>query len=513
MSKILLPQLITMLASSSGKSKKQAEAFLKAFFNTISEGLAAHDSIKIKGIGTFKVTRIEARKSKDVSTGEDVQIPPHFRVNFKPADTLAAKVNKEFAWLEVIELSENLSNTEIDDLKVKREESGQVVSDKKEPILEKKEEEPLKVEDPIVEIEGNLLNDEEYEPNAASSMQTKNSGVDLPDASWSVTINDELTEKEEQQSEKLGEELEEEFGVPEPTEPFGPIDPQDPEPGEPIPEESIQQEVLPSDVIEAEERLPDFDPYAVVQEKGAMYPLTQNSEVSSPINMENAHSANLDNFATKEDIKIVKRNIKKLRRTIDENDLNNAKRSRNILIWSVVISLLIMVGCFFIFYYILTTKFIKQEPAAVEKVETPSSQIDQDDEEYAPTTVNGISSAVTVSSPVSENNKGTQKNIATTPETAAPTTPSDIKAMDKITKTRYLTSMAKDYYGNFNFWPYIYMENEAKLGHPHPDRIKPGTSVVIPDITLKYDIDTTNPKEIEKAKKLATDIYHRFASK
>lgn len=89
----------------------------------------------------------------------------------------------------------------------------------------------------------------------------------------------------------------------------------------------------------------------------------------------------------------------------------------------------------------------------------------------------------------------------------APTKPSDQKQYDTITKTRYLTTMAKDHYGNYHLWPYIYKENAAFLGHP--DRIRPGTRVVIPDLK-KYGINPNNPADIAKAKQLGTQIYAKY---
>lgn len=98
-----------------------------------------------------------------------------------------------------------------------------------------------------------------------------------------------------------------------------------------------------------------------------------------------------------------------------------------------------------------------------------------------------------------------QQVAQTTPE--VPTQPSDQPVYDTISKTRYLTTMAKDHYGNFHLWPYIYKENEKILGHP--DRIKPGTQVVIPDLA-KYGVDPRNPKDIAKAKQMGLDIYARY---
>lgn len=93
---------------------------------------------------------------------------------------------------------------------------------------------------------------------------------------------------------------------------------------------------------------------------------------------------------------------------------------------------------------------------------------------------------------------------------AAPTQPSDNdknakaepekkqkKVYDTITTKRFLTTMAKEHYGDYNLWPYIYDENAAILGHP--DRIKPGTKVVIPPAS-KYGIDASNPACVAKAK-------------
>jgi len=95
-------------------------------------------------------------------------------------------------------------------------------------------------------------------------------------------------------------------------------------------------------------------------------------------------------------------------------------------------------------------------------------------------------------------------------EIEAATKPSDEKVYDTIGEHRYLTTMAKDHYGNFNLWPYIYEENKGFIGHP--DRIKPGTKVVIPPLS-KYGVDPKNPADIKKAKRLGIEIYARYKGK
>ena len=78
---------------------------------------------------------------------------------------------------------------------------------------------------------------------------------------------------------------------------------------------------------------------------------------------------------------------------------------------------------------------------------------------------------------------------------------------DTVSTTRYLTTIAREHYGNFNFWPYIYFENESILGHP--DRIIPGTKVVVPDLA-KYGVDANNKEDEKIAKQKGIEIYSRF---
>lgn len=78
---------------------------------------------------------------------------------------------------------------------------------------------------------------------------------------------------------------------------------------------------------------------------------------------------------------------------------------------------------------------------------------------------------------------------------------------DTVSTTRYLTTIAREHYGNYNFWPYIYLENQSILGHP--DRITPGTKVVVPELS-KYGVDPKNKEDVAQAKKKAVEIYERF---
>lgn len=78
---------------------------------------------------------------------------------------------------------------------------------------------------------------------------------------------------------------------------------------------------------------------------------------------------------------------------------------------------------------------------------------------------------------------------------------------DTVRADYYITDMARRYYGNKDFWSYIYEENADSLGHP--EHIHPGQILIIPD-AAKYDIDSDNKESLKRARALAIEIYGRY---
>lgn len=78
---------------------------------------------------------------------------------------------------------------------------------------------------------------------------------------------------------------------------------------------------------------------------------------------------------------------------------------------------------------------------------------------------------------------------------------------DTVTRTRFLTTMAREYYGSQQYWVYIYQANSDKLGHP--DYIKPGTQVRIPEFD-EFRTSTDKKKNWQNARQLAFEIYARY---
>lgn len=67
--------LIAKIAEKSELNKKQAEAALNAFTDTIVEALKEGDKVQLMGFGTFEIKERAARTGRKPSTGETIEIP------------------------------------------------------------------------------------------------------------------------------------------------------------------------------------------------------------------------------------------------------------------------------------------------------------------------------------------------------------------------------------------------------------------------------------------------------
>lgn len=74
MSKNSLTVLAQKLAEKTGISQQDAELFIRKMFDVANEGLQADKQVKMKWLGTFKVTSVKDRESVDVNTGERIVI-------------------------------------------------------------------------------------------------------------------------------------------------------------------------------------------------------------------------------------------------------------------------------------------------------------------------------------------------------------------------------------------------------------------------------------------------------
>ena len=115
MSRKLLPSdFIEVIAHQQGITKKKSEAFVRAFFEVIEEGLRNDSFVKIKGFGTFKLVSVSERESVNINTGERFQISGHTKVSFIPDNNLKELVNRPFSHFETTLIPDSTTQEEID---------------------------------------------------------------------------------------------------------------------------------------------------------------------------------------------------------------------------------------------------------------------------------------------------------------------------------------------------------------------------------------------------------------
>jgi len=103
------------------------------------------------------------------------------------------------------------------------------------------------------------------------------------------------------------------------------------------------------------------------------------------------------------------------------------------------------------------------------------------------------------------NDPTTDPEIDKDPETIKPAV--SVEVYDTITSRRFLTTMARKYYGHQDYWVYIYKANAGKLRHP--DRIRPGTRVLIPDFE-KYRTSPDPEQNRTDARREGVRIYEKY---
>lgn len=100
MDKISIQELTDIIASQTGQTKKFSEQFLRELVSVISEYLLKDGIVKVKGLGTFKVINVEERKSVDVTTGREIVLPAHSKVQFTPEDSVKQVINEPYSHLQ-----------------------------------------------------------------------------------------------------------------------------------------------------------------------------------------------------------------------------------------------------------------------------------------------------------------------------------------------------------------------------------------------------------------------------
>ena len=258
MSKFTLSTLAAKLAEKSGLSQTEAELFIRKMFDVLNQGLEADKQVKMRWLGTFKVTTVKDRESVDVNTGERIVIEGRDKISYTPDNILKEIVNKPFAQFETVVVNDGVDFDDIDKkFETPTEESEEVPSEVPSEIEVPKEETVIaevkapEKEDPIAPEQPKPVASVEPTP-VEEPHSSAPDVIDFLDAPLSVEASSDVVVIGEEKEEKVQPEVElkEEPQA-------GPIveskaEPKVEQPAESSVETSVEPTSEPEDVVEQE---------------------------------------------------------------------------------------------------------------------------------------------------------------------------------------------------------------------------------------------------------------------
>lgn len=216
MSKSSLSVLAKAVASKRGLTQAEAERFIATMFEVAGAGIQEDKLLKMKWLGTFKITSVKDRESVDVNTGERILIEGRDKISFTPDNILKEIINKPFAQFETVVVNDGVDFSDIDEkfANMEREEEELQLQKEQEQQLQK---EQVSHDEEVVQEEQNAelpreeelsqeeelpreeVHSQEVELNGDLSQEAKKSQESLLDA--------ELQSQEGGQKDELSQEV------------------------------------------------------------------------------------------------------------------------------------------------------------------------------------------------------------------------------------------------------------------------------------------------------------------
>ena len=465
--RLTIQDLTDLLAAKHSMTKKDAEAFVKEFFLLIEQALENEKTVKIKGLGTFKLIDVDSRESVNVNTGERFQIKGHTKVSFSPDANLRDTINKPFAHFETVVLNENtiLEDTPIED--TEEEEAGEEASAQ------------------------TVLN--EMGDNSETTAIEENEGTD--------NLSEEEPIQEEQiASRPLVEESIEELAITEESaiaqESTEQTSPKEPE--EAITETDIEEKVEQledEEVPEEEVTIDEQQPASIEEEKEKI--------TAEKIIEQELLKANLQPVtpivppAEKETIKPVQ--PKQISQPVSKKTAPVKEKSPVPYLIAVIVVVLLLCGGVILFIYYpdlfssSSDKNALDMPPVTTQPVQPEAQL-SDTIAHKDTTkiiTPDVSKVATTTQPVAKKEEAIPVKAEPQTVTQQPATSAYLdSASYKITgtKTKYtikegetLTRVSLRFYGTKAMWPYIVKHNPKVI--KNPNNVPYGTTIEIPELT------------------------------
>ena len=188
MSKSSLSVLAKAVASKRGLTQAEAERFIATMFEVAGDGIQEDKLLKMKWLGTFKITSVKDRESVDVNTGERILIEGRDKISFTPDNILKEIVNKPFAQFETVVVNDGIDFSDIDEKFANMEREEEELQLQKEQ--ECHDEEVVQEEQNAEQPQKEELSQEEEQPREENLSQE-------------VELNEDLSQEAKKSQESL----------------------------------------------------------------------------------------------------------------------------------------------------------------------------------------------------------------------------------------------------------------------------------------------------------------------
>ena len=215
MSKSSLSVLAKAVASKRGLTQAEAERFIATMFEVAGDGIQEDKLLKMKWLGTFKITSVKDRESVDVNTGERIVIEGRDKISFTPDTILKEIINKPFAQFETVVVNDGIDFSDIDEkfANMEREEEELQLQKEQECHDEKEQEchdeEVVQEEQNAEQPQKEDLSQEEEQPREEEHSQEVELNEDLSQEakkSQESLLDAELQSQEGGQKDELSQE-------------------------------------------------------------------------------------------------------------------------------------------------------------------------------------------------------------------------------------------------------------------------------------------------------------------
>ena len=208
MSKSSLSVLAKAVASKRGLTQAEAERFIATMFEVAGAGIQEDKLLKMKWLGTFKITSVKDRESVDVNTGERILIEGRDKISFTPDNILKEIINKPFAQFETVVVNDGIDFSDIDEKFANMEREEEELQLQKEQ--ECHDEEVVQEEQNVEQLQKEELSQEEEQPREEEHSQEVELNEDLSQEakkSQESLLDAELQSQEGGQKDELSQEV------------------------------------------------------------------------------------------------------------------------------------------------------------------------------------------------------------------------------------------------------------------------------------------------------------------